>query len=292
MQLDLFHDTLAFLPQEAKRLLNTCESLTSTYKWVRVNPKTVSPEQKMLFVIASILTANTNEMKAVIVCKQITNVWTISYEELLKFAQNYGIPYAPVKCKQAISTRDLVALKYEKNVPKTRSELEALPGIGYHTAGVILATLFDEPEFAVDLHVRRVLTRLQLGPDKGKTDIAFEQKIKRYLPKQKWGHFSRALVDFGQDICGAKPRCNLCNLDCPSRNTQNKSKEGLHRQTFTVKFARDINTNQMHAVYIRQGRLQCTCKEFNTRFRCEHTAAVRTHLQKPQEFTCKTESKS
>ena len=51
-------------------------------------------------------------------------------------------------------------------MPRTRQELEALPGVGRKTAGVVLIHLGAEPAFPVDTHVHRVTTRLGLVPPK------------------------------------------------------------------------------------------------------------------------------
>src|SRR5690606_29717840 len=47
-------------------------------------------------------------------------------------------------------------------VPRTRAELEALPGVGRKTANVVLNTAFGEPTMAVDTHIFRVSNRTGL----------------------------------------------------------------------------------------------------------------------------------
>jgi len=49
--------------------------------------------------------------------------------------------------------------KHAGQVPKTREELEALPGVGRKTANVILNTAFGHPTIAVDTHIFRVSNR-------------------------------------------------------------------------------------------------------------------------------------
>ena len=49
-------------------------------------------------------------------------------------------------------------------VPRTRAELEALPGVGRKTANVVLNVAFGEPTMAVDTHIFRVSNRTGLAP--------------------------------------------------------------------------------------------------------------------------------
>lgn len=290
-QLNLFEDTDEYLNTITKRYRAVVDFVTSNYKWVRYNTKTVNEDQKMRFVISCMLTAGTNEVNALLACKQIDNVWEIEYEQLLQIANKCKIPFAENKCKQVINTRDLIKFKHEKCLPASRNVLESFPGIGHHVASVILATLFDKPEFAVDLHVKRILTRLGLAPTNSNTEIAFEKLIKIYVPNEKLGHFSRALVDFGQDICGFKPRCNLCPLDCPSRNKNNKSNLTIKRQEFEVKYVRNVeNPKDINAVFVRQGQLKCTCNDYTKSFKCAHVEKVRSLLNTKKNSELKEKS--
>lgn len=279
-QLNLFSNTEALTTEQIK-LQKVMNFVTSHYKWVRKEPSTMTNEDKMLFVTSCLLTAGTNEMKAVVICEQIKDIWTLSYKELLHLANKVRIPYAPAKCVQIIKTRDIILNNFRKELPQDRAKLEQLPGVARHTASVILATVFDKTEFAVDLHVRRILSRLHLTPAKSQTDLAIERFVTSTIDDQKLGHFSRALVDFGQDICGSKPRCNVCPLDCPSRNTKNKSKLTLKRQFFDVKFIKE--TTDLNAVFIRQGRLNCTCQTFEKAFKCNHVNYIKLELN---QVTC------
>jgi endonuclease-3 len=49
-------------------------------------------------------------------------------------------------------------------VPRTREELEALPGVGRKTANVVLNVAFGQPTMAVDTHIFRVGNRTGLAP--------------------------------------------------------------------------------------------------------------------------------
>ena len=61
-----------------------------------------------------------------------------------------------------MATCNILVEKFASQVPKTRAELESLPGVGRKTASVILNIAFDKPTIAVDTHVFRVTNRLGL----------------------------------------------------------------------------------------------------------------------------------
>ena len=52
---------------------------------------------------------------------------------------------------------------YDGIVPNDRHYLENLPGVGHKTCNVVLSELFNEPTFAVDIHVTRVAKRLGIA---------------------------------------------------------------------------------------------------------------------------------
>mgnify|MGYP003331927034 CR=1 FL=1 len=86
-------------------------------------------------------------------------------------------------------------------------------------ASVSLAWIYQEPEFGIDGHVKRILKRWKIFKP-GLSDVNMERRIKSEVPKNLVGHFSRALVDHGQELCGYTPECHRCFLrnSCPSAN--------------------------------------------------------------------------
>ena len=67
-------------------------------------------------------------------------------------------------------------------MPRTREELEALPGVGRKTANVVLNIAFGEPTIAVDTHIFRVGNRTGLAT--GKDPFEVEQKLMQAVPEQ------------------------------------------------------------------------------------------------------------
>src|SRR5712671_2990677 len=70
------------------------------------------------------------------------------------------------KAKNLIGLSRLLIERHGGEVPRTREELEALPGVGRKTANVVLNIAFGEPTIAVDTHIFRIGNRTGLAPGK------------------------------------------------------------------------------------------------------------------------------
>ncbi len=116
------------------------------------------------------------------------------------------------KAKHIIETCRILVEKYGGEVPRTRRELEALPGVGRKTANVVLNTAFGEPTIAVDTHIFRVANRIGLA--KGKTPLAVEKQLERVVPPEYRRHAHHWLILHGRYVCTArKPRCGACIIE-------------------------------------------------------------------------------
>ena len=97
----------------------------------------------------------------------------------------------------------------DREVPRTREELQALPGVGRKTANVVLNTAFGEETFAVDTHVFRVCNRTGLAPGKTVDDV--EAKLERIVPQPFRRDAHHWLILHGRYICKARlPECWRC----------------------------------------------------------------------------------
>lgn len=113
------------------------------------------------------------------------------------------------KATNVIKTCQILIEKYQGQVPETRSELEALPGVGRKTANVILNTAFGHPTMAVDTHIFRISNRIGLA--KGKTVNEVEKNLLKFVPKQYLKDAHHWLILHGRYTCVArKPRCASC----------------------------------------------------------------------------------
>jgi endonuclease-3 len=113
------------------------------------------------------------------------------------------------KAKNIIKTCRILIEEHGGEVPRTREELEALPGVGRKTANVVLNTAFGEPTIAVDTHIFRVSNRT--GIAKGKTPLEVEKRLVRSTPDEFKKDAHHWLILHGRYVCKArKPLCGEC----------------------------------------------------------------------------------
>jgi endonuclease-3 len=113
------------------------------------------------------------------------------------------------KAENIIKTCRILIEEHGGEVPRTREELEALPGVGRKTANVVLNTAFGEPTIAVDTHIFRVSNRT--GIAKGKTPLEVEKRLVRSTPDVFKKDAHHWLILHGRYVCKArKPLCGEC----------------------------------------------------------------------------------
>ncbi|EWH03158.1 endonuclease III [Halomonas sp. BC04] len=116
------------------------------------------------------------------------------------------------KAENLMKTCRLLVEQHGGEVPCTRAELEALPGVGRKTANVILNTAFGKPTIAVDTHIFRVSNRTGLA--KGKDVVEVENKLLRHVPREFLQDAHHWLILHGRYTCVArKPRCGSCVIE-------------------------------------------------------------------------------
>ncbi len=113
------------------------------------------------------------------------------------------------KARNIIKTCRALVEHHDGRVPRTREELEALPGVGRKTANVILNTAFGEPTIAVDTHIFRVANRTRLAPGKNEREV--ERKLMKVTPDEFKRDAHHWLILHGRYVCKAvKPDCPGC----------------------------------------------------------------------------------
>ncbi len=148
-----------------------------------------------------------------------TDLVALGREGFLQKIKRIGL--APTKAKNAVALASILIADHNGSVPRTRPELEALPGVGRKTASVVLAELFGEPTLAVDTHVFRVTRRLRLH----KQDHAdrCEDELLRVIDREFLPAAHHWLILHGRYTCKARtpncPRCPVANI-CPSFGKQ------------------------------------------------------------------------
>jgi endonuclease-3 len=134
----------------------------------------------------------------------------LGLEGLKEYIKTIGLYNA--KAENIIKTCNILIDKHNSEVPQTREELEALPGVGRKTANVVLNTAFSQIAMAVDTHIFRVSNRTKIAP--GKNVLEVEQKLLKFVPKEFLLDAHHWLILHGRYTCTArKPKCGSCLIE-------------------------------------------------------------------------------
>ncbi len=134
-------------------------------------------------------------------------ILALGIDELKSYIQTIGL--YPTKAKNVMATCQILVDQYGGEVPRTREELESLPGVGRKTANVVLNTAFGELAMAVDTHIFRVSNRTKIAP--GKDVVEVEHKLMKFVPKEFLLDAHHWLILHGRYTCIArKPLCWNC----------------------------------------------------------------------------------
>ena len=137
-------------------------------------------------------------------------IHALGVEGLSEYIKTIGLFNS--KAKNVIETCRILIEKHGSQVPETREELEALPGVGRKTANVVLNTAFGHPVMAVDTHIFRVSNRTGIAP--GKTVLEVEKKLMRHVPREFLQDAHHWLILHGRYVCKARtPQCGSCRIE-------------------------------------------------------------------------------
>lgn len=134
----------------------------------------------------------------------------LSVAEVQKLIATCGL--AATKARRLVEMAQMLVDRHGGEVPRSFIELEALPGVGHKTAGVVMNQAFGVPAFPVDTHIDRLAHRWRLS--RGKNVAEVEADLKRIFPRHTWGKLHLRLVLWGRAFCparGCKPTCAICS---------------------------------------------------------------------------------
>jgi endonuclease-3 len=116
------------------------------------------------------------------------------------------------KAKNVVELSRRLVAEHGGQVPRARTALEALPGVGRKTANVVLNVAFGEKTIAVDTHIFRVGNRTNMAP--GATPFEVEMKLEKIIPDKYMMHAHHWLILHGRYTCIArKPLCETCVIN-------------------------------------------------------------------------------
>jgi len=192
-----------------------CHTMFARFKAQNPHPSTeLHYNSNFELLIAVMLSAQATDKsvnKATVSLFQVANTATalldLGEEALRGYIKSIGL--FNTKARNIIQTCELLLKLHDGEVPKQRSALEALPGVGRKTANVILNTAFGEPTIAVDTHIFRVANRTGLA--KGKTVAEVEKRLLTCVPEIYKHNAHHWLILHGRYICVARqPKCGKC----------------------------------------------------------------------------------
>lgn len=165
----------------------------------------------------------------------------------------------------------------EVTLPKTKSELEKLPGIGPYTAGAIMAFAYNKPEVFIETNIRRVFIHHFFPDEEGISDKQLFPLITQTLDIKKPRKWYWALMDYGSQI----PKQEKFNPNKQSKHYTKQSKfagsvremrslvtqfvlnekQGVSFSLLKKKFGKDERFEQAFSGLVRDGILRVEGKK-------------------------------
>ena len=198
--------------EKAERIVDMLEELY---------PKTPVPldhTNHFELLVAVLMSAQTTDLKV----NQVTpalfakantpqKMAELPVETILQDIRQVGL--APTKARNIKRLSELLVEHHDGIIPDSFEELEALPGVGHKTAGVVLAQAFGIPAFPVDTHIHRLGARW--GLSNGTTVERTERDLKAVFPKELWNKLHLQIIFFGREYCPARrhdlTQCPICS---------------------------------------------------------------------------------
>ncbi len=124
----------------------------------------------------------------------------LSVEDIREIIKPVGL--SPMKSKGIYGLSHILINDHNAEVPKTYSELEALPAVGHKTAAVVLSQAFGIAAFPVDTHIHRLMYRWNLS--NGKNVVQTEKDAKRLFPMELWNDLHLQIIWYGREYSPAR----------------------------------------------------------------------------------------
>ncbi|MGQ0523221.1 MAG: endonuclease III [Betaproteobacteria bacterium] len=190
--------------------------------FVRLRAANPAPRSELKFsspfelLVAVILSAQATDKSVNLATQELFRaagtpaaVLALGQEGLERYIRRIGL--YRTKAKNILATCRMLLERHGGGVPRSREELEKLPGVGRKTANVVLNTAFGEPTIAVDTHIFRVANRTGIAP--GADVLAVEQKLLKAVPQEFRHDAHHWLILHGRYVCRArKPDCPRCMI--------------------------------------------------------------------------------
>jgi len=166
----------------------------------------------------------------------VDSMLTINEKKLDELISNVG--FHTKKAHYIKQATEILATKYDKDIPPTYEEIIDLPGVGPKMGHLLMQVGWNKTiGIGVDVHVHRISNLLgwvHNTTDPEKTRVALES----WLPYDKWNKINIMLVGFGQTICTPiRPKCESCLLSsglCPSAFLYSKKSKKKFKKNSSI----------------------------------------------------------
>ena len=146
----------------------------------------------------------------------------LSVEAIRSIIRPCGL--SPQKSKAIKGLSQILMAQHNAKVPRTFEALEALPGVGHKTAGVVMAQAWGHPAFPVDTHIHRLAQRW--GLTRGRNVVETERDLKRVFRESRWNDLHLQIIFYGREYCTARGCdgrvCEICTTCYPLRKHPKK----------------------------------------------------------------------
>ena len=194
-------------------------------------PVPLDHETPFQLLIAVLMSAQTTDLKVNQVTPELfkhgptpQKMARLEVSQIQSMIREVGL--APTKAKNIRRLSALLLERHQGEIPNTFEELEALPGVGHKTAGVVLAQAFGIPAFPVDTHIHRLAARW--GLSNGKNVDQTEKDLKAVFPKNAWNALHLQIIFFGREYCPARyhdlSQCPICSWAATKKRIKDEAR--------------------------------------------------------------------
>ena len=194
-------------------------------------PVPLDHETPFQLLIAVLMSAQTTDLKVNQVTPELfkhgptpQKMARLEVSQIQSMIREVGL--APTKAKNIRRLSELLIERHQGEIPNTFEELEALPGVGHKTAGVVLAQAFGIPAFPVDTHIHRLAARW--GLSNGRNVDQTEKDLKAVFPKNAWNALHLQIIFFGREYCPARyhdlSQCPICSWAATKKRIKDEAR--------------------------------------------------------------------
>ena len=194
-------------------------------------PVPLDHETPFQLLIAVLMSAQTTDLKVNQVTPELfkhgptpQKMARLEVSQIQSMIREVGL--APTKAKNIRRLSELLLERHQGEIPNTFEELEALPGVGHKTAGVVLAQAFGIPAFPVDTHIHRLAARW--GLSNGRNVDQTEKDLKAVFPKNAWNALHLQIIFFGREYCPARyhdlSQCPICSWAATKKRIKDEAR--------------------------------------------------------------------